>query len=57
MGSNFEFIDIGEYFISGLCDELEVGEGFYLEISGEEGFGEGVLEVSKGFELLVVNGI
>ena len=57
MDSNLEFVDIGEYLISGLCDELEVSEGFYLEVSGEEGFGEGVLEVGKGPELLVVNGI
>ena len=57
VGSNLKFVDIGEYLVSGLCDELEVSEGFYLEVSGKEGFGEGVLEVGKGSKLLVVNGI
>ena len=57
MGSNLEFIDIGEYFVLGLGNGLEAGKGFYLEISGEECFSEGVLEVGKGSEFLVVNGI
>ena len=57
MGSNLEFIDIGEYFVSGLCDGLKAGKGFCLEVGGEEGFGEGVLEVGEGPKLLVVNGI
>ena len=57
MGSNFEFIGIGEYLILGLCNGLEVGEGFCLEVNGEKGFGEGVLEVSKGSKLFVVDGV
>ena len=57
MGGNFEFIDIGENLILDLCNGLEAGEGFCLEVGGEKCFGEGVLEVSKGSKLLVVNGI
>ena len=57
MGSNFELIDIEENLVFDLCNGLEVGKGFCLEVSGEEGFGEGVLEVSKGSKLLVVDGI
>ena len=34
VGSNFEFIDIGEDFILGLGNGLEVGKGFCLEVSG-----------------------
>ena len=57
VGSNFEFIDIGEDFIFGLGNELEVDKGICLEVSGKEGFGEGDFEVSKGPELFVVDGI
>ena len=57
MSSNFEFVNIGEDFILGLDNGLEVGEGFHLEVGGEECFSEGVLEVSKGSELLVVDDI
>ena len=57
MGSNFEFIDIGEDLVLGLCNGLEVGKGFCLEVSSEEDFGKGVLEVGEGFKLLVVNGV
>ena len=57
VGSNFELINIGEDFILGLGNGLEASKGFCLEIGGKEGFGKGVFEVSKGSELLVVNGI
>ena len=57
VSSDFEFIDIGEDLILGLCNGLEVSKGFCLEIGGEEGFGEGVLEISKGSKLLVIDGI
>ena len=57
VGSNFEFIDVGEDFILGLGDGLEAGKGFCLEVSGEESFNERVFEVGKGSKLLVVNGI
>ena len=57
VGGNFEFIDIGKYFIFGLYDGLEAGEGFCLEVSGEKGFGEGVLEIGEGSKLLVVDGV
>ena len=57
MGSNFELIDIEENLVFDLCNGLEVGKGFCLEVSGEEGFGEGVLEVGEGSKLLVVDGI
>ena len=57
VGSNFDLIDIGKDFILGLGDGLEVGKGFCLEVGGEKGFGEGVLEVSKGSKLLVVDGV
>ena len=57
VGSDFEFIDIGEDFILGLGNELEVDKGFCLEVNGKEGFGEGDFEVSKGPELFVVDGI
>ena len=57
VGGNFEFVDIGENLVLGLCDGLEAGEGFCLEVGSKEGFGEGVLEVSKGSELLLVDGV
>ena len=57
MSSNFELVDIGEDLILGLCDGLEAGEGFCLEVGGEEGLNERVLEVNKGSKLLVVDGI
>ena len=57
VGSDFEFIDIGEDFVLGLGNRLEVDKGFCLEVSGEECFSKGVFEVSKGSELLVVNGV
>ena len=57
VGSNFEFVDVGENFILGLGDELEAGKGFCLEVGGEEGFDERVFEIGEGSELLVVNGI
>ena len=57
MGSNFEFSDIGEDLVLGLCNGLEVGKGFCLEVGSEEDFGKGVLEVGEGSKLLVVNGV
>ena len=57
VNSNFEFIDVGEDLILGLCNGLLTGEGFHFEVSGEESFGEGVLEVGKDSELLIINGI
>ena len=57
MGGNFEFIDIGEDLVLGLCNGLEVDKGFCFEVGGEEGFGKGVFEVGEGSKLLVVNGI
>ena len=57
VSSNFELVDVGEDLILGLYNGLEVGKGFCLEVSDEEGFGEGILEIGKGFELLVINGI
>ena len=57
MGSNFEFIDIRKDLIFGLCNGLEAGKGFHLEINGEECFVKGVFEVSEGSELLVVDDI
>ena len=45
VGSNFEFIDIGEDLVLSLCNGLKACKD------------EGVLEVSEGLELLVVDGI
>ena len=53
MGSDFEFIDVGEDFILGLGDGLEVDKGFCFEVGGEECFSKGVFEVGKDSELLV----
>ena len=57
VSSNFELVDVGEDFIFGLGNGLEVGEGFCLEVGGEKGFSKGVFEVREGSELLVVDGI
>ena len=57
MDSDFEFIDVEEDFILGLGDELEVGKGFCLKVSGEKSFSKGVLEVSGGSKLLVFDGV
>ena len=57
VGGDFELINIGEDFVFGLCNGLEVGKGFRLEVDGEEGFSKGVFEVGEGSKLLVVNGI
>ena len=57
VGSNFEFIDIGEDFVLGLDNELEAGKGFCLEVGSEKCFCKGVFEVGKGSKFLVVNGI
>ena len=57
VGSDFEFIDIGEDFIFGLGNGLGVGKGFCLEVDGKEGFDEEDFEVSKGPELLVADGV
>ena len=40
VSSDFDFVNIGEDFILGLGNGLEVGKGFCLEISGQESFGE-----------------
>ena len=57
MSSNFEFIDVGEDFVLGLGNGLEVSKGFCFEVGGKEYFNKGVFEVSKGSKLLVINSI
>ena len=57
MGSDFEFIHIGEDFVLDLGDGLEAGKSFCLEVSDKEGFSKGGFEVGEGPELLVIDGI